>query len=533
MTPGWPSGTGLLLRRALRRDRVRLPAVVLGLAGTAALSAAATAALYPAASDRAGAVAAVRATPALVAVYGPLTGAGSAGALALWKLGTLGAVATAVVAVLTVVRHTRAEEDDGRAELVASTPAGRLAPLVAALLAAACFAAALTAATAAGLVLTGVSWADAAAFAAVWGSAALVFAPVAALAAELAGSARGAITAAVLALLAAYVVRAIGDADDPQRSWLVRVSPLGWGELVEPFGTHRWWLLVFPAAAAVLCSAAALVVHGRRDFGSGWLPTRPGRARGSRLMHGPAGLAWRRERGLFAAWTAGFVAVGVLCGSVTSRVGGLVDSPRMREAVAALGGPQAVTDAFLAAEFGLLAAVAAIVVAAAVLRSANEERARRADLVLSAPLSRTRWLLSHLVVACVGGVVLLAAAGVSVGLTYRPGSASALAEVGRSTAAALAQAPAVVLVACIAAALYGVGRGVAAAVWPVLVAFILVAEVGPVVGAAPWVLDLSPFTHVAHLPGGNYDVTSTLWLTAIAAGLVVVAVAAFRRRDLA
>lgn len=532
MTAPWPAGTGLLLRRALRRDRLRLTVAVLVAGGTAVLSAAATAALYPDVADRADAVAAVRATPALVAVYGPLTGATSAGALALWKLGTLGAVAAAVVAVLVVVRHTRAEEDTGRAELVGAAPVGRLAPLVAALLVATCFAATLAVVTAVGLGSAGLPWSDAAAFGAVWGSAALVFAPVAALAAELAGSARGAVAAAVLALLAAYVVRAIGDSDDPQRSWLVRVSPLGWGELVEPFGAHRWWPLGLSAAVAVVCSAAALAVRGRRDLGAGWLPARAGRARGSRLLRGPVGLVWRRERAFLAAWTAGFVAVGALCGSVASRVGGLVDSAQMRQVVAALGGPQAVTDAFLAAEFGLLAGVASIVVAAAVLRTAAEERSRRADVVLAAPLSRTRWLVAHLVMACAGGVALLLAAGVSVGLVHHPGTTSVLAAVGRSAGAALAQAPAVVLVACIAAALYGFGARAAVAIWPIVVGFILVAEVGPVIGAAQWVLDLSPYTHVAHLPGGHYEVASALSSIAVAAGLVLVAVTAFRRRDL-
>jgi ABC-2 type transport system permease protein len=44
-------------------------------------------------------------------------------------------------------------------------------------------------------------------------------------------------------------------------------------------------------------------------------------------------------------------------------------------------------------------------------------------------------------------------------------------------------------------------------------------------------MDLSPFTHVPKLPGGDFTATPLLWLTAITVGLIVTGLSGFRRRD--
>ena len=72
MTPRELAGTALLVRRALRRDRVLLAIWVPVAAATVYASAAATASLYPNLADRVGAVRAINANQAVVALYGPI-----------------------------------------------------------------------------------------------------------------------------------------------------------------------------------------------------------------------------------------------------------------------------------------------------------------------------------------------------------------------------------------------------------------------------------------------------------------------------
>lgn len=129
-------GTGVLVRLVLRRDRIRLPVGLAVFVVMAASAAAATAGLYPTPAARVQAADSFNHAQSLVALYGRVYDPTSIGALAMVKLGGIGAVFVAVLAILLVVRHTRADEEAGRLELVGATAVGRQAPLTAALLAA-------------------------------------------------------------------------------------------------------------------------------------------------------------------------------------------------------------------------------------------------------------------------------------------------------------------------------------------------------------------------------------------------------------
>ena len=110
-------GTPGLVRLGLRRDRVRLPlwgvvflVVALGTAG-------ATVDLYPTVASRLAAATAIDASPALVALYGPVLDPRSLGALAMLKLVNLGAAMVAILTAMTTVRHSRAEEEAGAGDV--------------------------------------------------------------------------------------------------------------------------------------------------------------------------------------------------------------------------------------------------------------------------------------------------------------------------------------------------------------------------------------------------------------------------------
>ena len=124
----------MLTRAALRRDRLLASVWIALLTVVAYASAAATESLYPTVADQVAAARAINASPAVVALYGPILDERSLGELAMTKLTVLYAVFVALLLVVVVRRHTRGDEENGRAELVAGTAVGRGAVLAAAVL---------------------------------------------------------------------------------------------------------------------------------------------------------------------------------------------------------------------------------------------------------------------------------------------------------------------------------------------------------------------------------------------------------------
>ncbi|SEE84934.1 ABC transporter permease [Streptomyces sp. Ag109_O5-10] len=516
------AGTGTLLRFALRRDRVTTP-VWLAVNALMVLSMPSTLrSLYGTDTERTDLVHQLQTNASYRALIGPLHDT-SLGGLTAWRVGVYAGLLAAVTGLLVVVRHTRDEEESGRAELLASGAVGRRASLTAALLAAAVANAVLTLLVTAGLAAEGT--AGALALGLGLGATGMVFATTAAIVAQFTESARLArgLTSAVLG--AAFVLRAAGDSasDDGSSPW-TWLSPLGWLENLRPFAAERWWVLLLFAAAMLLQAAAAYALAGRRDLGMSFFPTRPGPAAGR--LGSAAALAWRLQRGGVLGWSLGFFLAGVVYGGLTEGAAGLVgDNDSARKIFERMGGQSGLTNAFLASMVGMLGLVAALYVVASVLRLSGEETSGRAEPLLAAPVGRLRWAAGHLTVAFAGAalIMLLAAAGFAVGYGR---------QVGPILGACLVQLPAVWVVGGVAVLLYGIAPRLAPAAWGVAAATLLIGWVGPALNAPRLVLDLSPFGHLPKLPGGGMEWGPVLALTGLAAVLAGAGLVGLRRRDL-
>jgi ABC-2 type transport system permease protein len=525
------TGTVELVRLALRRDRVLIPVWLALFVSMAAGSAASTVGLYPDLTSRREFAASVNSTPTLVALYGRIYDESSLGEISLLKLGGMGCAMVAVLMIILTVRHTRAEEEAGRLELLGATVVGRCAALTAALAVTSGTSLVLGLLTAISLVGVGLPVAGSLTFGFAWACAGLSFAAVAAICAQLSTGARTATATASAVLGLTYLLRAIGDtASSGGPTWALWLSPVGWSQQARAFSGDRWGVLSISVVFSAIATAVSFLLVTRRDLGAGLMADRPGRAGARGWLSTPLGLAFRLQRGTLLGWTACFLILGPVLGSISSNVGSMLSTPQARDFIAKLGGQQALVDAFLATEMSFLGVFAAVYGVQAAMRLRSEETALRAEPLLATAVGRRRWLASHLIVAALGTCWLLFVGGLSAGLALAAANGDG-AQVGRLLGAALAQAPgALVLIGLVVAAFGLVPRWVQAG-WAALVGSLLLGEFGPLFSLDQRVMDISPFAHSPKLPGPAADLGPLIWLTLIAAALAVVGMEAFRRRD--
>jgi len=525
------TGTAELAKLALRRDRYFLPAWIYVLTAVIASTAYSFRGLYPTVADRAALAASLRSNPSMLALAGPVYG-DSLGALTMWKVGLAAAVGAALMGIFTVIRHTRADEEAGRLELVGSTALGRQAALAASLVVAFSACLLLAVLIAAAMIALRFPAGGALTLGAALGLAGAVFAAVGAITAQLTNSARAArgIAGGVLGL--AFLLRTVGDSGSGL-SWLTWASPIGWAERLRPFAGDQWWVASLSLVTGAAVTGAACLLAVRRDLDAGLLPSRPGRARAPGWLRSPAALAWRLQRASLLWWTLGFAITGAVLGASAQGIGAALNSAQARNFITELGGRSGLIDAYFAALIVMLGVTAAAYGVAAALRPRGEESEQRAEIVLAAPASRIRWVAGHLVIAAAGPAVLLGVAGLTAGLTYGLRTGDVGSQLPRLLGAALAQVPAAWLMAGVAVAVFGLAPRMAGpAGWTVLGVIALLTVVGPTLRLPQWVMDISPFTHVPKLPGGSFTAAPLVWLSGVAVVLTVTGLAGLRRRDL-
>ncbi|MFE9786487.1 ABC transporter permease [Nocardia salmonicida] len=527
-TAGEFAGTGQMLRLYLRRDRVVAPLWSLLIGLMPALQIVSIKDIYTTGEQLDHFAATTAASPALIAMYGPVFSS-ALGSIGTWKAGAMYAM-IAIAAVLTVIRHTRVEEETGRAELVGATSIGRFAGLTGALLLT--YGASVVAgiACAASLMATDLPVAGSVAFGAALAASGVVWGAVAAVAAQVSTGARLARGIALGALGAAFAVRAVGDAGNGVLSWF---SPLGWCLQIRPFAGERWWVLVPLAALGAGATLLAFRLLRTRDIGAGLLAERPGPAVAGTALPGPVGLAWRLQRGSLIAWTAGFALYGLLIGGAVNSIGGMLDdSGTLQDVVTSLGGSADLEKSFIAYAVTMLAAAAAAYSVSAVLRLHEEENTGRAETVLAAAVGRVRYASSHLLFALGGPAVTLLAAGLAIGIVWGATNGDLPGKVGESLGAVAVQLPAVWVITAIAMLLFGALPKYAALAWGVLSAMIVIFLLGSLGSFPQWILDLVPFIHPPKLPGAAFDIAPIAYLIALAGAGLLVGLMAFRRRDL-
>ncbi|NDV04835.1 anibiotic ABC transporter [Rhodococcus sp. IEGM 248] len=539
---GQYAGTARLVRLALRRDRIQLPVWLLALAALQAFSASSVLGLYPTEPDLRSFAMATAASPVALATNGVVSGY-SAGAVLACQIVMPLSLAAGLMTTLLVVRHTRQNEETGRAELVEAAVVGRKSLLTAALVVAVGANLALGLLNVVMLLAAGLPLDGSVALGAAVAGAGIAFAAIAAVTAQVTDSARTANGLAGAVLGVAFLLRAVGDmtgtvTDNGTRvvsGWPTWVSPIGWAEQVRPYDDNAWWVLALPAVFALAVGSVGFALTEHRDIGSGLVPTRPGPARASRSLPTAVGSAWRMQRTILFWWAFGIVVLAVVYGAIADQIDDFLgEGEQVADMMEQLGGGTTnMVDAYFAAIFGMMAIAVAGYAVQALLRMRGEESAGRLEPVLATAVSRPRWMLAHVGLVTVGIVVLQALTGAATGLAYGLVADDVPGKVVNLTGAALVFVPAIGVVAGVAVLAFGgVPAWSAGLSWGALAGCLIFGFLGSLLGLPQAVRDLSPFTHVPAVPAAEVTATPLVWLAVIAVVVGAVGVVLFRRRDL-
>lgn len=534
------TGTGALARLVLRRDRVRLAIWVLGAPLLGYALAESVVGIYPDEPARVGYATTSASSLVARAFNGPIAGT-DLGAVVVAETYVTLALIFALLSTFAVVRHTRQNEETGRAELLGASVVGRYALLTAALLVVVAANVAAAALLAAGLAAAGLPLAGSLVAAGAIGGVGVAFTGVAAVTSQLSVTSRGANALAAAVVGVAFLLRAAGDVLGDQTdgglrvvsAWPSWLSPLGWGNQVRAYVDDRWWVLALPVALLLAAVAAAYALAERRDIGAGLVAPRRGPANAPSGLLSPAGLAWRLQRGALLGWAVGVAVLGFSMGIAADEFNAMIEeNPAAAEAIAAMGGGADLVDAYLAAMLGLFALTIGAYVVQAMLRVRGDESDGVLEAVLATGVSRGRWLGTQVAAAALGALALVLLAGLTTGLGHGLVAGDPVGRAVDLGGAALLRLPALLVVVGVVTALFGLlPRWSVALSWTALLVFLLLGQLGAVLELPQAALNLSPYTHVPSVPAVEATALPLVVLTAVAVALLAAGAAAFRHRD--
>jgi ABC-2 type transport system permease protein len=520
-----------IARRTLADGRVRTGSFAALLGLVAAANVVGYRHTYPTVADRVAFARSFGANKAVELFYGVPHDLLTTGGYAAWRLGGMGSIVAGAWGLLAAVSGLRAEEDAGRQELVLAGTVAKRNAFAAVLGAIAAGAALIWLAVFLGLVAGRLPVGGSAYLALATTSPIVVFAGVGVLASQLMPDRRRAVELASAALALAFLLRIVADTSTGL-GWLRWGTPLGWVEEMQAFASPEPAVLALALLAGVPLFVAAGWISARRDVGTGLLQGRDSSPPSLSLLSSPWMVAVRDQRGSFAIWLGSIGVFALIIGVLSTSFTAANLPANLREELAKLGATSLTTPAGALGFYFLLFTLAISLFAISQLAALRREEAdQQLETLFALPLGRERWLAGRLGLACIGATALALSAGVLGWI----GAASQHAHVpfARMLEAGANCLPASLLFLAVGSLAFAlVPRATAAIGYTLVVGGFVWQLLGALIGAPRWLLDITPFEHIAFVPAQPFRATDAALMFGVAVAAILVALRAFRRRDL-
>lgn len=534
------SGVSRLVLLAFRRDRIKLPVWLVGIAGFLALMIPLLRNIYGDQQSIDTLYQTFSATPAGLFLTGPMD-APSFGAFFTLETILWWGLAVAFLNTLMIIRHTRQNEEIGAQELILSAQVPRHGGLSSALIVAIKTNVVLAIMIALGFVLFDAPWSleSTILYATAMALFGLVWAGLASIVAQLTASTRSAngILAGLIGL--SFVVRGVADFLGNRRpdgvvepAWLSWLSPFGWMQATRPLTYPEWWPLLVSFGFLLLIIPLAYWLLARRDIGSGLLQARSGRVRASRLLVSKFGLTLLLQRNIFVGWLMAVLIMALTIGALVPQMSNVYESSEeLLAMIEAIGGTGEMVPSFISA---MLAIIVMMVVGYAlhgISRLRSEESSGQLENILATPLSRINWLLEHFAVVAIGSAIMLICNGLVLA-----GSVNLMTDYRLNiidyTLASFYYWPLVLVFVSGYLLLFGLLPRLAGAIsWLYYGYMVFMLWIGPILQFDDWVYNLSPMNYLPAVPLDNFEAMPVIVISTIMLGLLVFASMFWRQRD--
>jgi ABC-2 type transport system permease protein len=477
--------------------------------------------------------------PAMAVLIGPVFG-DTMGALYAASMLLFTMIAVGVMNIFLIVRHTRADEEAGRVEVIRSLPVGRLSNLSSAMLLSAVVNFALAVLTGFGLFFVSAAFSvDSMTFGGcmlygvILGVSGFFFASTTASTCQTTQTSRGAIVLSTLSLVIMYAIRAGADIQNSDGvspyGWLNFLSPLGLLIQSEVFVGNIWWRAIVLFFAALGTTAAAMFLNRLRDLGQGLFSARKGKREGGRLLKTPTGLLIKLQLVPLIFWAIILFIFGASYGSVMGLSAEWIASNEMLSQIFQS------EEAFVTLVISMMGILSAIPVLTTVLKANSEEKNLRTEQILSKNVCRIRFLLSAFVISCVTAFAMLFFSGLGLWAAWAASVDTPLSFF-KVLGALMVYLPALLFMAGLGVLLTGVLPEKAHYLFGFLgFSFALVYLGGIMLPENNWLRFFSPFGYMPDIMAGGVNTGATIGaiigLTMLSAGMCAYGLYAYRKRD--
>jgi ABC-2 type transport system permease protein len=523
------TGTGTLFRHLLRRDRLQVALWIL----IPLFFAYATAISAMGYQDIQTFVSELTENPLITSILGNIM-ASSIGGVVVWRATGQIVIIFGAIMMLSVIRYTRSEEESGRSELIRAYVTGPRSDLTAALLLTCSQSLLAGLLVALALLALAEPLAGSVLFGLTITMTGFIHAGVGAIVSQFTADASKTKAFAFAFLIAEVFFLIINNMQGQYSGWAWS-TPMAWSRLTQPYYADNFLPLLLMLLAFVALISIAYALMSRRDFGAGILPEKGGRATASPSLRSPLALAWRLQRGSALGMLAAVLLIG---GAVGGMAQSISETAGIGDLLGGIGGINWMETigtrySFLAIFIYILTLALVLYGMTSIARLQREEFAYRAELVLAKPVSRSRWMVSSLIVSLLCAAVFMAAMGLSSGLTFGLIDGDVFGSLKDILLMSLSKIPVLWCFMGISALIYGfwprATTVISICVWVLFIAIELLWE-GQFIN---WtVMQLSPLAYAHYtIPIQQLSVLPLIVLVLIAATLSTMGVTAFTKRS--